>query len=214
MKNILVIICLAVLVAGCGKQQPAVEEYTNLEVYEAGGGTPVPGAQVKLMRCSKYDFEFGCQQRGVFATYSTGSDGIARVKNEDYRRADEGIIISKAGYWQQGGSQGRNEICAEGIITATIKRKNAYPDGKHFYLFISDEFHRMTTGNGMEVMDLYPLHDTTVTFKAFASQQNQLKWIVGEKSIIWVISYDVAAEKSLDPFFVKKSEPSLITIEY
>lgn len=216
MKKQFSFVCIAaVLFSSCAKQKPS-EEFTNVEVYETGTNMPVEGARVKLSRCTKYDFEFGCQAVGVFASYSTNSDGVARIKNEDYNKADEGIMIEKSGYWPQAGGQGRNEISAEGWITANIKRVNTYPDDKRFYLFVADEKHLVTTG--IKVAEVLQ-HDTTVTFKAFGAQANEIKWIVGQELLMpgwndFYITYDIFAEKSLVPVTVSKTGTTTINIEY
>ena len=209
--------------ASCSKKDANDELPVNLykvEVYEYNTNMPVQGASVKLNHCTKYDFEFGCQGIGVFASYPTGSDGIASISEKDYSKCDKGMVIEKSGYWSQDGTLGRNEINAEGWVEATFKRVHDYPLDKHFFLLDSNENYRVTSGPWRKMVDIFPLRDTTIKFKAFGGQLNHLKWIVGEEYLVlsgWssgYMDYNAFTENTLSPLSVNKNGITAINIDY
>ncbi len=221
--SIIIIVSTLAYLSSCSKKDTNGELPVNLykvEVYEYNTNMPVQGASVKLNHCTKYDFEFGCQRIGVFASYSTGSDGVAAITEKDYSKCDEGMVIEKSGYWSQDGTLGRNEINVVGWVEATFKRVHDYPLDKHFFLLDSNENYQATSGPWRKMVDIFPLRDTTIKFKAFGGQLNHLKWIVGEEYIVitgWssgYMDYNAFAQKTLTPLSVNKDLVTSISIEY
>jgi hypothetical protein len=145
MKKIFAIaLFTAFAIASCKKNEQ-VDNFETLEVVELNPNKPVSGAAVTLYKCTSYDNIFGCRQVGVFSVSTTNSSGVAKISSIDYSRADEGIKISKTGYWTQDGYSGKNELCPEGWINLNIKRNSSYPDSLFFILFNVEERLRLTS---------------------------------------------------------------------
>jgi hypothetical protein len=200
-------------------QNPTNNPY-KVEVYEYKSNLPVQGASVKLNRCTKYDFEFGCQAIGTFSNYTTDAEGIAMLRDADYAKCDEGIVIEKSGYWSMPGGVGRNLINPEGFVQATVKKVNDYSMNNHFFILDSNENYQGASGPWRKVVDIFPINDTTIQFKAFGGQINHLKWIVGTEYLVitgWssgYMDYSIVAQGILDPLTVNKNGIAAIHIEY
>lgn len=199
-------------------QNPTNHPY-KVEVYEYKSNLPVQGASVKLNRCTKYDFEFGCQAIGSFATYTTDAEGITRISDGDYTKCDEGIVIEKSGYWSIDGGFGKNLINPEGSVQATVKKINEYSADNHFFILDSNENYQGGSGPWKKLVDI-PITDTIIQFKAFGGQVNYLKWIVGSEYLVitgWssgYMDYSIVAQGILDPLTVNKNGIAAINIEY
>lgn len=191
------------------------DEAVKVEVIELNSNKPVPGASVTLYKCTKYDFVFGCLDIGVSSHYLTNQNGIAAIRNADYFQANEGLRISKSGYWTRNGGQGRNELCPEGWIQLNIKRTSLYPDSLFFYLFNMGENTPSIISAGGEVLKMKQRADTTALIRAFGSQKNALTWIVGQKFQYWYgISFDSVASASLTPVTVPANDTIHLSLEY
>src|SRR3954470_3497141 len=79
MKRIISLLftCIMVLFVSCFKiklDTTGGDTYVIM-VKEYKTNIPLPGVNIRLYRCSKYDIEFGCQATSLFATHITDSKG-------------------------------------------------------------------------------------------------------------------------------------------
>jgi hypothetical protein len=216
MKRIFAIaLFTAFAIISCKKNYPRADEAVTVEVVEINSAKPVANAALTLYKCTDYDNIFGCLLKGVLATYSTDAAGIAKIRSADYYGANEGLQISKGQYWTQEGQMGKNELCPEGWIRLNIKRTSNYPDSLVFFLFNVEERFLLTGSEGMRVLKMNQRADTTVLIRAFGSQKNALKWLVGEEFYIPdYIAYDTLASGILSPVTVPANGTIDLSLTY
>jgi len=88
------------IVSGCSKQNsttattPPANNLLTITVIERNTNKPIAGATVSLLKCSNYDFQFGCTGYSTYTTVTTNSEGKATLPS----KPDE-IKVEANKYW-------------------------------------------------------------------------------------------------------------------
>jgi hypothetical protein len=177
MKKLYGFILIPVLLFSCKKSLvgDTEEETYTIKVKEYKTNILLPGVKISLYRCSNYDIEFGCQSTSLFVSHATNSNGEYNLTLEELNKSDEGIILSKAQYWDIAGGIGENYMEPEAWVNVTLKQVNTYPDTCMFRLFTSGEF------GFVSLLDFPVPKDSTVKFRLFGNETNEVRWIVFPK---------------------------------
>jgi len=151
------------------------EDTYVIKVKEYKTETPLATVKISLYQCSKYDIEFGCQSTSLFASHITNNDGEYTITLSELNKADEGIVLSKAQYWDIGGGTGENHMEPEAWVNVALNLVNDYPDTCMLRLFTTGEF-------GITSILSFPApKDSTVKFRLFGNETNQVTWLVYPK---------------------------------
>lgn len=157
----------------CKKNTSAIsQEDYQITVLEYKTNLPLPGVQVKLIKCTNYDNEFGCQATGVFTSKTTNSAGIVSFTNGEINKANEGIILHKSGYWDKEAGGGTNYLESEASLRIHLRQGHKYPDTAFFALKATSELSKVT-----DVLFKAP-KDSTIIFKGFGNEDNPLEYFV------------------------------------
>ena len=172
-------VMLSLLCCACSKQDENIrqqQQQTNhvFSVYEYKTNIPIEGATVALYTCTRYDAVFGCRNTGVSTYKLTDSRGQCSFSDAEYR-ADEGIKITKAGYWTQGGST-QNFLQPEALLNLRLIRQNNFPDSSYISIQVAGEFGKVSS------LTFKAPSDSVVTLKVFGNQNNNSSWTLFTKS--------------------------------
>ncbi len=118
------------------------------------------------------DIEFGCRAKQLFATGQTDNNGKYISMHGEINHADEGIVLSKANYWNAQGGTGKRYMSPEAWINLHLSRQKNYPDTSLFSYVIAGEY------NQGESISFKPPTDTVVKVRAFGNEANTLNWQV------------------------------------
>ena len=176
MKKVVLLVGASFLFIACGKTLGTndPESYT-IKVMEHKTNTPLSGVTVSLYRCTNYDLVFGCQGKAKFATYTTNSKGEAVIPDNDYNKANEGIVLSRSQYWEIQGGQGDNYMLPEALARLTLKTSKNYPDTTMLDIMTEGDF-------GIKnVLTIKAPKDSIADFRMIGNASNTIRWIAYPK---------------------------------
>jgi hypothetical protein len=168
------LICIFALLSSCKKSSTGspAETTSLIQVKEYKTNVPLPDVKISLYYCSSYDAANKCQSTSLFTTHTTDEKGQYAISQDEIKKADEGVILSKPQYWDVKGGSGENPMEPEAWVNVTLKTSNTYPDTSFFEITTSSEL-----GNGNALSFRAP-KDSTVHFRLFGNEMNEVKWVV------------------------------------
>ena len=172
------VVSFTVFTYSCSKSNDVLTEQPGhqFEVLEYKTNTAISGATVVLYTCARYDAVFGCRATGFLASKVTDVKGTCTFTDTELRKADEGIKISKEGYFAINGHPGTNYLQPEALLNLHIQRQNPYPDSSYITIKINGELSQVSF-----ISFRAPL-DSVVSIKAFGNENNNTEWSVFTKS--------------------------------
>ncbi len=186
--------CIFFLLFSCKKSSTETPAVTTdlIKVKEYKTNVPLPGVNIRLYRCSKYDYVFGCQSTALFATHTTDNKGEYALTKSELNKADEGIVLSKSEYWNRKGGTGENPMEPEAWVKIALKASKAYPDSSIFVIQTIGEI-----GGGAS-QSLKAPKDSIINFRLIGNEINKVTWVLYTKySCIYYCSGDTLAFGSL-----------------
>lgn len=181
MKNLhcFLLLYLSVLLLSCTK---ALTDLTDLpedtyliKTVEYKTKVPLQGVKISLYRCSNYDAVFGCQSTSLFATHVTDGNGEYTISSQELNKSDEGIVLSKAQYWDIGGGTGENQMEPEALAMITLTSNKSYPDTSIFALTCTGELGVVSS------LEFAVPKDSTIRFRIFGNETNDISWTIYTK---------------------------------
>jgi hypothetical protein len=160
------------ILSGCSKQNstttapPANNSFT-ITVVERNTNKPIAGATVSLLKCSNYDFVFGCTGYSTFATLTTNTEGKATTTFG----ADE-IKVEANKYWTlYKKTDIQNVILTpKNRIEVNVKRDKIYAPTDILWI-----------GQNRYLDNLKPIGlpiDTTIYIDGYGSSENKIYWSI------------------------------------
>lgn len=165
---------LLISLVNCSKSSSGSNNGTpvTITVKEYKTNIPLPGVRIDLLKCSRYDNVFGCQEVTLFASHTTDANGEYKTTETEINKADEGIFLSKATYFQAAGGTGENFLEPEAFVNLAVKAVNSYPDTALLQVRAHGEL-----GFDSKLSFFAPL-DSMVHFTLFGNETNQIYWTV------------------------------------
>lgn len=167
-------ILLVVMLISCSKskEKGTGQIPDQIEVLEYKTNIPLASVQIDLYHCSNYDAVFGCLAKQIFSTEFTDNTGKYTFKSGELNRADEGIVLHKATYWDTNGGSGTIFMSPEAWIDLHLTRQNNYPDTSLFRFIVTGEYGRVN------LITFQSPADTVVKVRAFGNETNTIDWQV------------------------------------
>lgn len=171
-----VLACIFVLLFSCKKSSETQTVTTYIiKVKEYKTNVPLAGVDIRLYKCTYYDFVFGCQSKSLYATHTTDNKGEYVTTQSELNKANQGIILSKPQYWDREGGNGEYPMIPEALVKIALKASKAYPDTSIFELKTTGAF-------GLASFQSFkaPI-DSIVNFRLFGNEINKVDWIIYTK---------------------------------
>lgn len=199
----------AIALSGCKKEVTSSVQTPPpiiINVLEKFTNKPIAGATVRLQKCARYDFLFGCLNYETIATQTTGSSGQATFPGNIKAIAVE---AEHSHYWKKF-TESLTEITLtpKATIKTIVKRKNVYASTDVLTIELSDADCIFTLTNTCSLRQLtmgLPV-DTVAFSEALGYTNNQLTWKITTASGF--------TSHSLPPFYITGFDTATVTFEY
>jgi hypothetical protein len=136
-----------------------------------------------MYHCDSYDFFGYCLNSALIATGYTDINGRYTFSSDNYSKANEPIVLTKAKYWEGTGTEGKVYMVPEGWMDLRMIRKNAYPDTSDVLLTLYGE-----TGFGGTYYFRTPA-DSIIKIRGFGTQTNKVYWTISNEVSLPLICF-------------------------
>ena len=158
------------ILSGCSKQNPTTTPPANnpfiISVLERNTNKPIAGATVSLLKCSNYDFVFGCTGYSTYSTLTTNSEGKVTAS-----KADE-IKVEANKYWTLYKKTDIQNVILnpKTTIEVNVKREKTYAPTDILWIG-QDRYFNDLKGIGLPV-------DTIVYIDGYGYAENKIYWYI------------------------------------
>lgn len=205
-----------ILIVSCSKVLESKGPEYPMKVFEYHTTSPVPDVRVDMYHCTDRDLYGECINPELYATGYTNKNGEYIFSSSNFNRANEGIVLTKAKYWEGSGGEGDRFIVPEGWLDLRMIRKNTYPDTSDVLLTMYGE-----TGFGGSFYFRAPA-DSVIKIRGFGNQTNNVYWTIShEVSLPWICFFPVCGPFASDTLangvitkVLNKAGSTSFTLEY
>lgn len=205
---------LLLIIIGCKKKTAATSEQTlSTLVLERNTRKPISGASVELLKCAKYDVQFGCMNYEMVKTFSSNSQGEIKYT---LLKDMEAMQATHPDYWRNFIKNITGEILLTPIayVNIALKKTANYSNENYINLQVTRDCNNCGSGNFFMSYNknLGLPTDTSFTIKVESIEKNTILWelIFPTPSI----PNNVVKSGSSQPFILNKSDTLFFSILY
>lgn len=213
-RNYLALGVLLITLDSCSSEspepiQPDNKQKVKITVLEKDSRKPISGAFVELLKCSIYDFQFGCTGYVTVGLLMTNTFGEIEYNPKSDVKA---LITSHPDYWEafKMGDKGEIILTPNAWVKVKMEKIGTYDSGSYVNIQAKrEECYSWTCAFPDSNTILGLPSDTTFVMKVRATEKTTLQWFVrSPPSGAEVKSY------SSQPFVVGKSDTLNIKTQY
>jgi hypothetical protein len=192
------------------EQQPAPVD--RFLVLEKGTRKPITGATIDLMRCSRYDIQFGCTgYTSPVATLTTNDKGEASVS----AKSIDAVEIQHTDYWKwffKQRSSGEFLLSPNAWVKVHIRQINANPALIKAGITVTRDcndcgVYRFYENFGESIV--LPT-DTTFAIRMEATENTTVQWTIYTETP----AHQVIKSGKVEPFRLNRNDTLHLSIEY
>ena len=213
--NCVSLFIVSVTLYNCSKKSTEQNNAESLKIIALEKVTrkPILGAAVDLLKCTKYDIQFGCMRYESIRTFSTDSQGEIRYTliNEV-----EAMEAAHPDYWKtfQKGSSGEILLSPNAWVKVQLEKTGTYDAGSYVNIVVTRECHNCGGFNFYLNYDKrvgLPA-DTTFIVTIEATEKTTVYWNVITPTP--AIPYNVVKSGSSQPFVLGKFDTIGVKFQY
>jgi 5-hydroxyisourate hydrolase-like protein (transthyretin family) len=206
------LIVMLLILVGCSVESPDpnqdVQQKVKITVLEKDTRKPVPGTSVDLLKCSKYDFIYGCTKYERVRTFTTNSQGeieYERINNTEAMQA------SHADYWEtfQKGDYGEILLTPNAWVKIQMDKTGTYSYGSYVVVEAKRECYSLDCSFPDFNKNIGLPADTTFVIRVRATEKTTIHW-----SVMTPPSLSVVKSDATQPFLVDKFDTLRMKIQY
>lgn len=196
-----------------GKTTQPEEKEEKIIVLEKGSSKPISGATIALLKCNRYDVQFGCIEYATITTRITDSKGeiiYSGIKDV------EAIGVSHSDYWEafKKITAGSVLLSPYAWVQVHINRAGSYNSGDYVHVTATRECNNCGVNNFfMNYEENIGLPaDTTFNVKVEATENTQVNWQLISPTPN--VPFNIIKSGSSQPFVLNKSDTIRLNFQY